>query len=151
MSRARILRSVSTTPADRPAAASRAGSSQLRVIPALEDRANLSIELWYWGKQMASSTELASSLPPLTRAETEHSARLRARITAEIEAQGGWISFARYMEMALYEPGLGYYSAGAAKFGAGGDFITAPEISSLFSRCVAAQCAQVLKAMGGGG
>ena len=46
------------------------------------------------------------------------------------------------MEMALYEPGLGYYSAGATKLGAGGDFVTAPEISPLFSRCLANQCAR---------
>ena len=54
------------------------------------------------------------------------------------------------MELALYAPGLGYYSAGSAKIGSGGDFVTAPEISDLFSRCVARQCAQVLSATGGG-
>ena len=54
------------------------------------------------------------------------------------------------MEMALYEPGLGYYSAGARKFGASGDFITAPEVAPVFSRCVAAQCAEVLVSLGGG-
>ena len=53
------------------------------------------------------------------------------------------------MEIALYEPGLGYYSAGSAKFGAAGDFVTAPEISDLFSRCVARQCAEVLATTGG--
>jgi SAM-dependent MidA family methyltransferase len=77
-----------------------------------------------------------------------HSARLRARICAEIDAQGGWISFARYMELALYEPGLGYYSAGARKFGAAGDFVTAPELGPLFGRCVAGQCADVLRDLG---
>ena len=50
------------------------------------------------------------------------------------------------MEMALYEPGLGYYSAGATKLGADGDFVTAPEISPLFSRCLANQCGEVLRA-----
>ncbi|MFU8797331.1 MAG: class I SAM-dependent methyltransferase [Gammaproteobacteria bacterium] len=55
----------------------------------------------------------------------------------------GIISFARYMELALYAPGLGYYSAGLRKFGPGGDFVTAPEISPLFSRCIAKQCAQI--------
>ena len=53
------------------------------------------------------------------------------------------------MELALYAPGLGYYSAGSAKIGSSGDFVTAPEISDLFSRCVARQCAQVLSVTGG--
>lgn len=54
------------------------------------------------------------------------------------------------MELALYAPGLGYYSAGSTKFGAAGDFVTAPEISDLFSRCVARQCAEVLGVIGAG-
>ena len=54
------------------------------------------------------------------------------------------------MELALYAPGLGYYVAGAAKFGPGGDFVTAPEISPLFGRCLATQCAEVLERLGGG-
>ena len=53
------------------------------------------------------------------------------------------------MEWALYTPGLGYYSAGSVKLGAGGDFVTAPEVSDLFSRCVARQCADILSATGG--
>jgi len=53
------------------------------------------------------------------------------------------------MELALYAPGLGYYSAGSAKLGAGGDFVTAPEVSDLFSRCIARQCAAVLTRTGG--
>ena len=65
-------------------------------------------------------------------------------------AAGGWLSFEHFMELALYAPGLGYYSAGGAKIGAGGDFVTAPEISDLFSRCVARQCAEVLSVTGGG-
>jgi SAM-dependent MidA family methyltransferase len=89
-------------------------------------------------------------LPPLSAPELEHSSRLVSRIRSEIEANDGWISFARFMEMALYEPGLGYYSAGATKFGAQGDFVTAPEISPLFSRCLARQCAEVLGSLGGG-
>lgn len=92
----------------------------------------------------------ASLLPVLSEAESAHSQALRSRIRREIEACEGWISFARFMDMALYEPGLGYYSAGAAKFGAVGDFVTAPEISALFSRCLASQCAEVLTALGGG-
>jgi SAM-dependent MidA family methyltransferase len=70
--------------------------------------------------------------------------RLRHEITAEIEASGGWISFARFMELALYAPGLGYYSAGSAKLGAAGDFVTAPELSKLFGRSLARQAAQVI-------
>lgn len=71
-------------------------------------------------------------------------------IRAEMTAHGGAISFARYMELALYAPGLGYYSAGLPKLGVTGDFITAPEISPLFSRCIARQCQQVLQTLGGG-
>jgi len=62
-----------------------------------------------------------------------------ARIQREIDAHGGWISFARYMELALHEPGLGYYAGGARKFGAQGDFVTAPELGSLFGRTLARQ------------
>src|SRR5260221_7361610 len=64
---------------------------------------------------------------------------LRERIAAEITAQGGWISFARYMELALHEPGLGYYAGHARQFGAEGDFVTAPELGSLFGRTLARQ------------
>ncbi|NOY63114.1 MAG: SAM-dependent methyltransferase [Gammaproteobacteria bacterium] len=80
-----------------------------------------------------------------------HSRRVVELIKARIEAAGGTISFADYMNLALYAPGLGYYSAGAAKFGAAGDFVTAPEISALFSQCLARQCMQVLRALDGGG
>ena len=66
-------------------------------------------------------------------------------IRAEIERAGGWISFARYMDLALYAPGLGYYAAGARKFGAAGDFVTAPEISSLFGHCVARSIAGAIR------
>ncbi len=79
-----------------------------------------------------------------------HSDLLRALICDEIAASGGQISFARYMALALYAPGLGYYSAGSHKFGEAGDFVTAPELSPLFSRCVARQCQQVLTHLGGG-
>jgi SAM-dependent MidA family methyltransferase len=91
-----------------------------------------------------------SSLPPLSSDELAHSERLIALIRDEIDRHKGWLSFERYMEMALYQPGLGYYSAGARKLGADGDFVTAPEISPLFSRCLARQCAQVLTELGGG-
>ena len=73
-----------------------------------------------------------------------HSERLLTVIREAIEQAGGHIGFDRFMEMALYTPGLGYYSAGNQKFGEAGDFITAPELSPLFSRCLARQCAEVL-------
>ncbi len=83
--------------------------------------------------------------PPLTAEEAAHSRALAERIALEVRAAGGWVTFERFMELALYAPGLGYYSAGSVKIGAGGDFVTAPELSDLFSRCVAEQCAQVLQ------
>ncbi len=95
-----------------------------------------------------SKHNTSPALPPPSPEAQAHSARLQALITAEIAASGGVISFARYMELALYAPGLGYYSAGARKFGAAGDFITAPELSPLFARCLARQCEQVLRALG---
>ena len=76
----------------------------------------------------------------------ESSRRLAALIAAEIERAGGWISFDRYMALALYTPGLGYYSGGARKFGAAGDFVTAPELSPLFAQTLAAQAAQIMAA-----
>jgi SAM-dependent MidA family methyltransferase len=93
---------------------------------------------------------MKSTLPAPDADALRHSEQLKASIEAEIERSGGWISFERFMELALYEPGLGYYSAGARKLGADGDFVTAPEISPLFSRCVASQCADVLKELGNG-
>ncbi len=78
-----------------------------------------------------------------------HSARVQARLRTAIDA-GGAIDFAEFMEIALYAPGLGYYSAGAEKLGPGGDYVTAPERAPLFSRCVARQCAEALDALGGG-
>jgi len=65
----------------------------------------------------------------------------RARILAEIEQAGGWIPFARYMQLALHEPGSGYYASGARKFGPEGDFVTAPELGKLFGRTLARQLA----------
>jgi SAM-dependent MidA family methyltransferase len=67
-------------------------------------------------------------------------------IAAEITACGGWMSFARYMELALYAPGLGYYSGGSRKFGAEGDFLTAPELTPLYGEALARQVAQILAA-----
>jgi len=77
-----------------------------------------------------------------------HSARVLERIRAAIETAGGFLDFASYLDLALYAPGLGYYSAGARKFGPDGDFITAPEAAPLFSRCLALQCAEVQRRLG---
>ncbi|MGB5103556.1 MAG: SAM-dependent methyltransferase [Steroidobacteraceae bacterium] len=93
---------------------------------------------------------VAVDLPALTPDEAGHSAELAERVRAGIARGGGWISFASYMQMALYEPGLGYYSAGARKFGEAGDFVTAPEVAPVFSRCLAGQCAEILGHLGGG-
>ncbi len=84
------------------------------------------------------------TLPAPSPEAAQHSAQLIEFIRNDIAAQGGWISFARYMELALYAPGLGYYTAGAHKFGEAGDFITAPELSSLFGRTVARQVAEIM-------
>ncbi|WP_024889024.1 class I SAM-dependent methyltransferase [Luteimonas huabeiensis] len=77
-----------------------------------------------------------------------HSERLQALIRDEIRAAGGAIPFSRFMELALYAPGLGYYSAGAIKFGREGDFVTAPELGALFAECVAEAVAPVLRGIG---
>lgn len=90
-----------------------------------------------------------AALPPPDTATLSHGQNVREAIAREIAAAGGWISFARFMELALYAPGLGYYSAGLDKFGAGGDFVTAPEISALFGQCLANQAAQVLRSTAG--
>ena len=94
--------------------------------------------------------EQAFTLPQPDASSAEHSTRCAAYICERIRDSGGTISFAEFMHYALYAPGLGYYSAGARKFGADGDFVTAPEISSLFGKVLARQCAQVLEAVGDG-
>ena len=87
-----------------------------------------------------------SNLPAPSADAAAHSARVGALIRRNIDAAGGWISFARFMDLALHAPGLGYYSAGMRKFGADGDFVTAPELGSLFGAVLARQAAQVLRA-----
>jgi SAM-dependent MidA family methyltransferase len=92
---------------------------------------------------------MTPSLPAPSDAAQEASRELSRRIAAEIAASGGWISFARYMDLALHCPGLGYYGGGARKFGAsdeGGDFVTAPELTPLFGQTLAAQIGQVMAA-----
>ena len=83
-------------------------------------------------------------------ADIARSRRLAEVIAADIDAAGGWISFAQYMQHALYAPGLGYYAAGSTQFGEAGDFVTAPELSPLFAATVAAAIDPVLRALGGG-
>jgi SAM-dependent MidA family methyltransferase len=91
----------------------------------------------------------SSRLPALDAAAQQHSDTLLAHIHQQVQQQGGWISFADYMQMALYTPHLGYYSGEANKFGLGGDFVTAPEMSPLFAQALANQVAQVLQATAG--
>ncbi len=78
-----------------------------------------------------------------------HSHRLVELIAAEIARCAGWIGFDRYMQLALYAPGLGYYAGGATKLGDAGDFVTAPELSPLFGQTLARQVAEVLSVTGG--
>jgi SAM-dependent MidA family methyltransferase len=89
-------------------------------------------------------------LPEPSVAEKQHSNDLLDIICQQIELAGGWIDFAHYMELALYAPAMGYYSAGQQKFGEAGDFITAPEISPLFAQTLAKPVADVLSHMGKG-
>ena len=93
---------------------------------------------------------IPDDLPPLSPAEAAHSARVADHLRSLIAAAGGFLPFPRFMEAALYAPGLGYYMAGQARFGARGDFVTAPEISPLFARCLATQLAELLALAGGG-
>jgi len=87
-------------------------------------------------------------LPEPSAEARAHSEQLAALIRAEIAKAGGALDFACYMELALYAPGLGYYSAGTTKFGAAGDFVTAPELGFVFARCLARALAPELA--GGG-
>ena len=91
-----------------------------------------------------------SDLPAPSQQALDLSVELSTVIRAEINSAGGCIPFSRYMELCLYTPGLGYYSAGQRKFGSGGDFVTAPEISALFGRCLANACRAVLESLQGG-
>lgn len=90
-----------------------------------------------------------SKLPSPELLAQQHSAQLESLIVEKIQAAGGKINFADYMQACLYQPGLGYYSAGLSKIGASGDFITAPEISPLFSQAFAQHIADVLTQSGG--
>jgi len=89
-----------------------------------------------------------SDLPTPDLDAAHHSEGLATVIRNEIVGSGGGIPFSRFMELCLYAPGLGYYSAGSAKFGAAGDFVTAPELGPLFAGCVATAVAPVLQQLG---
>jgi SAM-dependent MidA family methyltransferase len=90
---------------------------------------------------------MSLSVPEPDAAARDLSARLTARLRAEIDAGGGWIGFDRFMQRALYEPGLGYYSAGSVKLGPEGDFVTAPELSPLLGQILAARMADWLESL----
>ena len=90
----------------------------------------------------------AITMPALDPVQSAHARSVLEALRAHIAARGGWIGFDEYLELVLYAPGLGYYSAGAAKLGVAGDFVTAPELSPLFGACVARACAPLLA--GGG-
>ena len=92
-----------------------------------------------------SHSRVESALPVPDREALAVSQELSTCIAAEIARHGGWLSFARYMEMALYEPGLGYYSNPGQVFGAAGDFVTAPELTPLFGATLARQVSPWLK------
>lgn len=87
---------------------------------------------------------MPAHLPPPSPEALAHSEDVVRHIRDEIRQAGGWIPFTRYMELALYAPGLGYYAGGAAKFGGAGDFITAPELTPLFGQTLARVAAEVL-------
>lgn len=98
-------------------------------------------------RALGRSAERLPDPPPEARALSE---RLREFMREEMSRAGGALSFHRFMELALYAPGLGYYSAGSHKLGAAGDFVTAPEVSPLFGRTLARPCAEVLRSVDGG-
>lgn len=89
-----------------------------------------------------------TTLPPPSADEQEHSARLVSLIRESMN--DGPIPFSQFMQLALYAPGLGYYSAGKTKFGDAGDFVTAPELGNVFAFCLAQQCQQILSNLDGG-
>jgi SAM-dependent MidA family methyltransferase len=93
------------------------------------------------------TSPLNTNLPEPDADEREHSARFATLLRNEIRANGP-MPFARWMELCLYAPGLGYYSAGRTKFGPAGDFVTAPELGNLFARCIARAFAPTLHALG---
>ena len=78
--------------------------------------------------------------PELDHVEQEHMEFVTQMLQQQISSAQGKIPFSEYMNMALHAPECGYYNSGCRKIGEGGDFITAPELGSLFGACVANQC-----------
>lgn len=101
---------------------------------------------------MNSNARQTDSLPVPGADALAQSEALTDLIRGRIAAAGGWLPFDRYMDLALYAPGLGYYSGGAMKFGRraedGSDFVTAPELSPLFAKTLARPVAQALQQSG---
>ena len=97
----------------------------------------------------ATTLSSETMLPPPVPEAAAHSRRVAEHIAKAIADEDDWIPFSRYMELALYAPKLGYYSAGTRKFGMHGDFVTAPEISNVFAKCMALQARQVIEKTGG--
>ena len=89
-----------------------------------------------------------ASLPEPDAGARAHSAKVVERVRQAIASNGGWLSFAGYMQIVLHEPGLGYYATGTRKFGAGGDFVTAPELTPLFGRALAVQVDAIRRSAG---
>lgn len=94
-----------------------------------------------------ASTVPGTALPMPDPQALAHGERVRAHLVEALAEAGGWMSFARFMTLALYAPGLGYYSAGSTKLGASGDFITAPELTPLFGQALARQLAPLLQTL----
>jgi SAM-dependent MidA family methyltransferase len=86
----------------------------------------------------------AATLPVPDAQARAHSARVVALVRDEVERAAGFMPFTRYMELVLYAPGLGYYVAGAQKFGEAGDFVTGPEMTPLYGAALATQIASIL-------
>lgn len=92
---------------------------------------------------------IAGDLPPLSPEESAHGERVAGHLRERIAAAGGWLPFSRFMQEALYAPGVGYYMAARPLFGAAGDFVTAPELTPLFADCLANQLAELLASVPG--
>src|SRR5690606_36884240 len=100
------------------------------------------------GSLDAAMLRIRSAVTPPDADTLEHSARLARHIQSQVLAAAGAIPFSRCMELCLYTPGMGYYSAGASKFGEAGDFVTAPELRPLFAACTADAIAPVIRQLG---
>jgi SAM-dependent MidA family methyltransferase len=95
------------------------------------------------------NTGMKISLPEASPEALAHSQTFVKALQQHIRENSGAIAFSRFMELALYAPGMGYYSAGARKFGVDGDFVTAPELGSVFAKCIAQASAKILQQLEG--